>query len=377
MVTSPLSFAANRSGLLDDALWARIHDRASRYDRDNSFFSEDLDELRAAGYLQPRPLNQLVADQWWLAQAAPATALGIGMHLTWVSVATLLKKSGDPSLTWVLDDALRGELFAFGVSEKGNDRVLTDSVTRVEKTTEGYAYWGTKIFTSLSPAWTRLSLLGRLDDQIVHGFITRDTPGWSNEADWDTLGMRATQSYTTHLEGAVVPHERVARIVPVGESTDPFILAIYQSFLTLVSAVYAGISARALTLATTALKTRTSLRDGGQTLEHDPDLRWQIADIALAVDGLEYPLMGLVQDVVTGVDHGPTWGRLLSGVKHRTVETARDVVDRALRLSGGRGYRREEEISRLQRDVLAGVYHPSDTEAVHQSVAWSVLGGEA
>lgn len=377
MVTSPLSFAANRSGLLDDALWARIHERASRYDRDNSFFSEDLDELRAAGYLQPRPLNQLIADQWWLAQAAPATALGIGMHLTWVSVATLLKNSGDPSLTWVLDDALRGELFAFGVSEKGNDRVLTDSVTRVEKTTEGYAYWGTKIFTSLSPAWTRLSLLGRLDDQIVHGFITRDTPGWSNEVDWDTLGMRATQSYTTHLEGAVVPHERVARIVPVGESTDPFILAIYQSFLTLVSAVYAGISARALTLAATALKTRTSLRDGGQTLEHDPDLRWQIADIALAVDGLEYPLMGLVQDVVTGVDHGPTWGRLLSGVKHRTVETARDVVDRALRLSGGRGYRREEEISRLQRDVLAGVYHPSDTEAVHQSVAWSVLGGEA
>jgi alkylation response protein AidB-like acyl-CoA dehydrogenase len=61
-------------------------------------------------------------------------------------------------------------------------------------------------------------------------------------------------------------------------------------------------------------------------------------------------------------------------VKHRSVETARDVVDASLRLHGGRGYRRTAEISRLQRDVLAGVYHPSDTEAIHHTVAFDLLG---
>ncbi|MDQ1553830.1 MAG: hypothetical protein QOK46_908, partial [Microbacteriaceae bacterium] len=38
--------------LLGDELLARIHDRAVRYDRDNAFFTEDLDELKDAGYLR-------------------------------------------------------------------------------------------------------------------------------------------------------------------------------------------------------------------------------------------------------------------------------------------------------------------------------------
>jgi len=61
-------------------------------------------------------------------------------------------------------------------------------------------------------------------------------------------------------------------------------------------------------------------------------------------------------------------------VKHNSVETARSVVDQAMRVAGGSGYRAGHELSRLQRDVLAGVYHPSDTEAVHRTVASDLLG---
>ena len=39
----------------------------------------------------------------------------------------------------------------------------------------------------------------------MHGFIDRDTPGYQILDDWDTLGMRASQSNTTVLDGAVVP----------------------------------------------------------------------------------------------------------------------------------------------------------------------------
>jgi len=76
-----------------------------------------------------------------------------------------------------------------------------------------------------------LSLLGRLGDDIVHGFIDRDTAGWSNTPDWDTLGMRATQSYTTHLEGALVRPERIVRRIPAGANADPFTIAVFQNFL--------------------------------------------------------------------------------------------------------------------------------------------------
>jgi alkylation response protein AidB-like acyl-CoA dehydrogenase len=362
------------SGILTEELLERFRSRAPGYDRDNVFFHDDFEELKAIGYLAPRPLGQMVADQRILAKYAPATALGVGMHLTWVAVAKILVDAGDPTLQWVLDDATAGEVFAFGVSEAGNDRVLTDSVTVVTDTPDGYSYTGTKIFTSLSPVWTRLSVLGRMGDSIVHGFITRDQDGWSNTPDWNTLGMRATQSYTTHLKGAVVTPDRVARVLPVHHSQDPFVRAIFQSFLLLISSVYVGIGDRALEIAIERVRQRTSLAREGASLATDPDIRWQVAEMGIRQDGLSPPLHSLAHDVESGCDHGYRWGALLSGVKHRSVETARWMVDRALRLSGGRGFQAESEISRLQRDVLAGVYHPSDTEAVHQSVAYWLLG---
>ena len=66
--------------------------------------------------------------------------------------------------------------------------------------------------------------------------------------------------------------------------------------------------------------------------------------------------------------------RHLTGAKHRATETARYVVDQAMRSAGGGGYRTASELSRLQRDVLAGIYHPSDTESVHNTVATNLLG---
>jgi len=358
---------------LDQALLDRIRSRAAGYDRDNAFFTEDLDELRAAGYLAPRSLAETARDQRLLAAYAPATALAVNMHLVWVGVARVLHDRGDVSLDWVLDEAAAGELFAFGNSEQGNDLVLWDSLTTAEPVPEGWAFTGTKIFTSLAPAWTRLGIFGRHGDQLVHGFITRDTPGWHSLDDWDTLGMRATQSHTTVLEGAVVPTARVARILPVGPSADPFVFGIFSNFLLLIGSVYAGIADRALELAVEAVNRRTSLKTG-KTYAQDADFRWRIADAALALDAIAPQLSSLAADVDNLVDHGADWFRYLTGAKHRATETARYVVDQAMRSAGGGGYRSGSELARLQRDVLAGIYHPSDTESIHSTVAANLLG---
>jgi alkylation response protein AidB-like acyl-CoA dehydrogenase len=359
---------------LTPELLDRIRSRAAGYDAANEFFTEDLDELRAAGYLAPRSLLETARDQRLLAAHAPATALGVNMHLVWTGVARVLSERGDHSLDWVLEDAARGELFAFGNSEPGNDLVLFDSLTEATATGDGgYRFTGTKIFTSLSPAWTRLGIFGRDGDRLVHGFITRDTPGWRSLDDWDTLGMRATQSHTTVLEGAVVPAERVARILPVGPSADPFVFGIFANFLLLISSVYAGIADRALELGVEALGRRTSLKSG-LTYDKDPDLRWRAADAALALDALRPQIESLASDVDGLADHGADWFRLLTGTKHRSTEAARYVVDQALRLAGGGGYRSSSELARLQRDVLAGIYHPSDTESIHSTIANNLLG---
>lgn len=360
--------------MLTDDLLSRVRDRAPGYDRDNRFFHEDLEDLRAAGYLRPRPLSQMIDDQRLLASHAPATALGVGMHLTWMGVARDMVAAGHVEFQWILDDGAGGELFAFGVSEKGNDQVLMDSTVTVRSLENGFSYTGTKIFVSLSPAWTRMSVLGRLGDDIVHGFISRDQDGWSNTPDWDTLGMRATQSYTTYLEGVMVGHDRVVRRLPVGPNDDAFTVAIFQNFLLLVSSVYAGIADRALELALESVNATSSTVSNGHTRAADPAIRWQVADAAMALDALGPQLATYASWVDDQSPRHPHWFRLLSGIKHTSVETARSVVDTAMRVAGGSGYRAGTELSRLQRDVLAGIYHPSDTEAVHRTVATDLLG---
>lgn len=366
--------------VLSADLLDRIRSRAAGYDRDNVFFTEDLAELRAAGYLEPRPLLETVRDQRLLAAHAPATALGVNMHLVVSGIARVLHERGDASLDWMLAEAAAGEVFAFGNSEAGNDRVMFDSRTVAEPQADGsYLFTGTKIFTSMSPAWTRLSIFGRDDSDpenpmLVHGVLSRETPGHSTVGRWDTLGMRATQSFTTVLEGARVPAERVTRVLPVGPSADPYIFGLFANFLLLVSSVYAGIADRALELGVAAAQKRKSLANAGRSYAGDPDIRWQLADAAIALDSLAPQLERLAADVDGLVDNGADWFRLLVGAKTRAVDVARSVVETAVRVSGGGSYSADNELARLYRDALAGLFHPSDPESAHATVANNLLG---
>ncbi|MCP2032720.1 alkylation response protein AidB-like acyl-CoA dehydrogenase [Okibacterium sp. HSC-33S16] len=365
--------------VLTPDLLERLRSRAPGYDRDNTFFSEDLDELRSAGYLAPQSLLESARNQRLLARFAPATALAINMHHVVVGVARVVSERGDASLDWILDDARAGELFAFGNSEAGNDEVMFDSGTRAEPQPDGsYLFSGTKIFTSLSPAWTRLGIFGRDDSDpdapvLVHGYLHRDSGGHRAVGEWNTLGMRATQSFTTVLENAPVAADRIARVLPVGPSADPYIFGIFSNFLLLISSVYAGIADRALELGVEAAHRRTS-KKSGKSYADDPDIRWQLADAAIALDALAPQIESLAADVDRLIDHGGAWFRLLVGTKTRAIDTARDVVEKAIRCSGGASYSADSELSRLYRDALAGLFHPSDPESAHATVANSLLG---
>jgi alkylation response protein AidB-like acyl-CoA dehydrogenase len=377
--------------VLPDELLERIRGRAAGYDRDNAFFHEDLHELVEAGYLKlfvptddgGKGLGLAAAAQCQrrLGTAAPATALAVNMHLVWTGVAQVLGARGDASLDFVLKEAADGEVFAFGNSEGGNDAVLFDSRTEAEPLSGGgYTFTGTKIFTSLSPVWTRLGIFGKHasardgDGELVHGFITRETPGYRILDDWDTLGMRASQSSTTVLQGVEVPAARIFRKLPVGPSRDPLIFAIFACFESLLAAVYTGVGERALAVGVEAVKRRTSFKNGGRSYAQDPDIRWKVAEAAMAMDNLYPQLASVTADVDSLADHGPQWFPKLVGLKVNATETARRVVDLAIRVSGGSSYFRGSELERLYRDVLAGMFHPSDDESAHNTVANAWLG---
>ncbi|MET0726635.1 MAG: acyl-CoA dehydrogenase family protein [Leifsonia sp.] len=376
--------------LLSDELLERIRARAAGYDRDNAFFTEDLEELTAAGYLRALvptafgglglSLEQTAREQVRLGSAAPATALAVNMHLVWTGIAKVLHDRGDTSLDWLLTEAADGEVFGFGISEGGNDLVLFGSRTDAQPQPDGgYRFRGTKIFTSLSPVWTRLGTMG-LDTtspdapKIVYGFIDRDDPDVHQKDDWDTLGMRASQSQSTVLDGAYASADRIIRRLDPGPNPDPLIFGIFANFEILLAAVYTGIGRRALELAVEAAQRRTSLKNDGAPYAHDPDIRWRIADAAIAQDAIPPQLDAIARDVDRLADHGAQWFPKLVGLKIRATETARHVVDQAIRVSGGSSYFAGNELGRLYRDVLAGIFHPSDAESAHSTVANAWLG---
>ncbi len=374
------------SRILSDELLRAIRDRAAAHDKANDFFDDDLAELKAAGYLAalvPESmggpglgLQDLVHEQARLAGAAPATALGVNMHHVWTGVARFLHDRGDSSMDWLLREALAGEVFAFGYSEAGNDLVLLGSRTQARPDGEGgYTFHGRKIFTSNSPGWTRLGTMG-LDEEagvIVHAFITRDGGGVEILDDWDTIGMRASQSRTTVLDGAHAPADRVMRKVAPGPTLDPYVLGIFTSFELLTASVYAGIADRALELAVETVRTRMSMKTG-KAYAQAPDIRWRIASAALAQDGVWPQFDQAAAAIDAGQNLGAAWFRQTAGIKVRATETARYVVDEAIRSSGGSTYFNRSELGRLYRDVLAGIFHPSDDESAHATVAQSLLG---
>jgi alkylation response protein AidB-like acyl-CoA dehydrogenase len=376
--------------LLSGGLLERIHERAAEYDRDNRFPDEDFKELVEAGYLTalvPRELGgkgltleELTLEQMRLAGAAPATALAVNMHHVWMGVARSLHEAGDTSVDFVLREAAAGEVVAFGISEPGNDLVLFGSQSEARPDgAGGYSFYGTKIFTSLSPVWTRLGTFGTDSagedgPHSVFAFITREGGGVEVKNDWDTLGMRASQSCTTVLKGAHAPAERVARRLPPGPTMDPFVFGIFATFEILLTAVYTGVAKRALELAVEAVKRRHSAKNEGAPYSNDPDIRWQLADAAIALDGIYPQLSALARDVDNRVDRGEAWMPQLSALKSRATETALRVAEQAMRVAGGGAYFSRAELSRLYRDVLAGIYHPTSDRSLHAAWANLLLG---
>ena len=380
--------ASTPDPLLTAELLERFRARAAGYDDANTFFTEDFAELESAGYLRmlvdtppgdAGGMGGAAAAQRRLASAAPATALGVNMHLVWTAVAGLLADRGDASLRFVLDDAAQGEIFAFGVSEPGNDAVLFDSLTRVESLPDGgFSFTGTKVFTSLSPVWTRLGIFGKLEGQdgedvILHAFVPRGTPGVEIVEDWNPLGMRATQSHTTRLSDVRVPAGAVFRRIPVGPNADLLVFGIFAAFESLIASVYLGIADRALDLAALALARRRS-HVADRPLADDPVLRNLLAGAAMRRTGAEAELRSVTQDLDARTDVGSQWFARLVTLKTHAVDAAVAATGAALHVGGGSGFSASSEVARLHRDALAGQFHPSTEESARATVATALLG---
>jgi alkylation response protein AidB-like acyl-CoA dehydrogenase len=382
-------FTPGRSVLSEDLL-ERCAQRAAAYDRENRFFFEDFEELREAKFLLsavPKEfgglgltLAEICQEQRRLARRSAPTALATNMHLLATGIAADLWRKGDKSQAWMLEEAARGAIFAYGYSESGNDLEVLYAAGKAEQVDGGYRFFGHKHFGSLTPVWTWLKIYGLDtsepdDPKIVHAVMARDTTGYRIVDTWDTLGMRATASQDTVLEGAFVPDRHVIRVTRPGfAGADDFVLGIFGRFEPAIANIYIGLAERARDLAIERIKKKNSVAEMTRSMAYHPEVQHAIADIVIELDGMIAHADRIADDWTNGVDHGALWPAKLVAAKYHCVEGAFRAVDLAMDVSGGRGMFKGDELERLYRDARCGRFHPANAMTVHEVVGKSALG---
>src|SRR5262249_42030208 len=140
--------------------------------------------------------------------------------------------------------------------------------------------------------WTHLGVHG-MDasdpkaPKIVHGFLERDAKGYRIEPTWDVLGMRATKSDDTILEGVFVPDAHIARVVAPGAGgVDLFVLSIFAWALTGFANVYYGLGRRVLELTLGSLNKRTSMAVS-TSMAHHPFMQHHVAEMVMELEAIE------------------------------------------------------------------------------------------
>ena len=380
---------ATTGSLLSDEMLTRFRGRAPDYDKDIRFCQEDFDELVGVEFLKaPVPkelgglgmsLPEVGRELRRLAMYAPATAVAVNMHLYWIGVAADLWRAGDTSCEWMLRDCAAGEVFAAGHAESGNDIPGLLSTAKAERVDGGYKITGRKMFGSLSPVWTRYGFhaMDTSDPEapkIVHGFLPREAIGYRIDATWDSLGMRASMSNDTIMDGAFCPDNLIGRVVPAGPAgLDMFVLALFANALLGLANVYFGAALRARDLAIEGAHKKTSLAMT-RSMAYHPHMQYCAAEMDLQIEYVSALIEKVAADWANGVDHGMTWPAKIVGAKYTAVEAAKRIIDLAMDMSGGSGFYRANELERLYRDVRGGGFHPANAALTHEIVGKTAMG---
>lgn len=374
--------------LLTDEMLARFDERAPVYDRENRFFTEDFEELKASGYLLSTVpvelggsgllLDAYVENQKRLGYVAPATALAINMHCYWTGVASDLLRSGDTSCRFLLERAAGGDILCALHGEAGNDLPLLLAVATAHRVDGGWEISGHKIFGSLTPVWTlggvhAMDVTDPDNPQIVHAFLPRDAKGIQIIDTWDTLGMRATQSQDTVLDKAFVPDDLVALVCPPGfAGAGPFQLSIFAWALLGFSATYLGAAKRAYDIIVQQLPNRTSIALTN-SMAHHPEVQHHVAEMRTSLYAAEALLEQSARDWADGVEH-EDWPARLVATRSFCINKAYEVADRALDLTGGAGAFKRSRLEQIFRDVRMGRFHPGNALLAPEIIAKISLG---
>ena len=350
--------------------------RAAEYDLEGKFPHENYAEMKASGYTaMPIPadcngggadLLEICIAQNRLAQGCGATALAVNMHFGLPFVMTDLIALGDDGPKEMLTKIADEQLIVFGAitdSQVDSYKGITGmgyTTVKAEKVDGGFRINGRKGFGTNSPIGDLFGCTAVYDDpddgEIGLIFVLpSDTEGLVCLNDWDTMGMRASQSHSWRLENVFVEEDHVFKH-NLWE-WDKYARGLWAWHGGSFGAVYLGIAKAARDFAISQTQERTRLPfkhpesyyPGHQFLAAEMDIAlhagwaWQtrIAERLIDINNRDD---GTIVEAVA--------------MQYFCMRAAMDVVNKAVDLMGGAALARRLPLERYYRDVRAGPIHP-------------------
>lgn len=380
---------------------------AAELDREGRFAADNVRAMCESGALAasvPEELGGLGVSSYHdlgvgvcrLARGDASTAIASWMHL----VATRMMAApwrafterGKPEMAEPLARTLRGvvqdhDVIAVLGSEPGTYAFMPRTTAVMDG--DGWTLNGTKIFATMSQAATLLNVGARTegpDGKTYIGFalVPADAPGVQINDDWDALGMRASGSGSVKLENVRLPSTAFSPMGEMGVETAASIFNAIGRNVGLVSAcigIAEAATAEAAAIATTRRKAPNDRvaaqrfaiqREMGELAVTLNACRASFAHSARAIDDTHARLSPRRAELaeMRALD------ALVESTKITVERGCREVVDRALTISGGGGYMSKSPLSRHYRDVRAlGFMFPQSTETL-QTIGMVALGME-
>jgi alkylation response protein AidB-like acyl-CoA dehydrogenase len=349
--------------------------RAADHDRLASFPFENFTALKDARLLALTVPAEYGGDGGGLAQMCDvlgAIAAGDASTALVLAMQYLMHATIARSPRWPTDirERLAREAVADGAlinalrvePELGTPARGGMPATTAEEVGDGWRITGHKIYTTGSPVLSWLMVWGKtaeMEPRVGTFLVPAGAPGVSIAETWDHLGMRASGSHDTLLDGVRIPREFAVDIRKPAEWTAPD--DVQASWYVLgIAALYNGVAfaARDWLVAYLTERTPSAL---GAPLSTLPRFQEAVGEI----DARLMTNRVMIENAASRTDHGEPLPASQSGLVKMTVTTnAIAAVERAIELTGNPGLSRVNALERHLRDVLCSRIHTPQNDSI-------------
>ena len=216
----------------------------------------------------------------------------------------------------------------------------------------GYIVNGVKHFASGSVVGDILVTSAPYNDPkdgptVLHFPVPMKAPGVRVLDNWKAMGMRATGSNSVVLENVFVPDASIVARRPRGDYHTMWSVVLPMA-LPLIMSVYLGVAQSAAARAIHRVHEST-----------DPATPYLLGEMENALTTATLAVDSMV-NMVGELEFVPSLGLVNDIVQRKTIAATacKETVAKALEVTGGTGFMRDNGIENLFRDVMASHFHP-------------------